>query len=193
MPVLQRFFAGEDTRLDFRLSRAAIEVLQQALQTERQHGWGPVLEMLVFLFWIATGSAYKVVARVFNMPLSTVHRVVHRIAEEVVAVRSQFIHLPRTAGELEAIGEGFARLAHHPAFRKAAGAIDRTHIRIKCPGGPDGQDYRNRKLYPSMVLQAACDHQGCFLDTYVGYPGSVHDSRVLRNSSIYVKRVFHLS
>lgn len=179
MPVLQRFFAGEDTRLDFRLSRAAIEVLQQALQTERQHGWGPVLEMLVFLFWIATGSAYRVVARVFNMPLSTVHRVVHRIAEEVVAVRSQFIHLPRTA--------------HHLACRKAAGAIDGTHIRIKCPGGPDGQDYRNRKLYPSMVLQAACDHQGCFLDTYVGYPGSVHDSRVLRNSSIYVKRVFHLS
>lgn len=40
--------------------------------------------MLVFLFWLATGSAYRVVARVFDIPLSTVHRIVHRVAEEVI-------------------------------------------------------------------------------------------------------------
>ncbi|XP_045912211.1 putative nuclease HARBI1 isoform X2 [Micropterus dolomieu] len=33
--------------------------------------------------------------------------------------------------------------------------------------------------------QAVCDHQGHFIDTYVGCPGSVHDSRVLHYSPLY--------
>ena len=184
--MLQRYFLGEDTRPDFRLGREAIQVLLGALQTGRQHGWGPTLETLVFLFWIATGSAYRVVSRVFGIPISTVHRMVHRITEAVVAVRCQFILLPQNQEELQAMGEGFARLAGHPAFNKVAGAIDGSHIRIKCPSGPDSQDYLNRKLYASMVLQAVCDHQGRFIDTYMGFPGSVHDARILRNSLLYV-------
>ena len=186
MPVLQRFFQGEDTRPDFRLSRQAIQVLLGVLQTERQHGSGPTMETLVFLFWIATGAAYRVVSRAFGIPMSSVHRMVHSIAEEVVAVRGSFIKLPSNDEEVKAMGEGFALLAGHPAFAKAAGAIDGSHIRIKCPGGPDGQDYVNRKWYPSMVLQAVCDHQGRFIDTFVGFPGSVHDARILQNSLIYL-------
>nr|XP_054597978.1 uncharacterized protein LOC129163706 [Nothobranchius furzeri]XP_054597979.1 uncharacterized protein LOC129163706 [Nothobranchius furzeri] len=62
--------------------------------------------------------------------------------------------------------------------------------RIKAPSGPDGQCYRNRKLFPSIILQAVCDHQGRFIDTYVGWPGSVHDSRVLRHSPLYRQSAF---
>ncbi|CAM4574239.1 unnamed protein product [Leuciscus chuanchicus] len=94
------------------------------------------------------------------MPLPTVHRVVHKMADEVVAVLPQFVHFPRTQEELQVVGDGFARLANHKAFAKEAGAVDGCHIRIKCPGGPDGHDYYNRKLFPSVVLQAICDHQG---------------------------------
>lgn len=190
VPVLLRYFAGEDTRPDFRLSREAIKTLLCALGTERQHGWGPTLETLVFLFWLASGSAYRIVSRVFQMPLPTVFRVVHRMADEVVGVVARFIVLPTTQEELQAVGDGFARLACHPAFRRSAGAIDGTHIRVRCPGGPDGQDYINRKLFPSVVLQAVCDHQGRFLDIFVGYPGSVHDARILKNSPIYLRGTY---
>ncbi|KAJ7983945.1 hypothetical protein DPEC_G00368690 [Dallia pectoralis] len=187
VPVLQRYYGGEDTRPDFRLGREAMQQLMVALKTDRQHGWGPTLETLVFLFWLATGSAYRVVSRVFSMPLPTVFRVVHRMVDEVVAVLPHFVHLPRTQEELQVVGGGFARLAHHQAFGKAAGAVDGCHIRIKCPGGPDGHDYHNRKLFPSVVLQAVCDHQGRFIDIFVGYPGSVHDARTLKNSPIYTR------
>ena len=108
VPVLQRFFQGEDTRPAFRLSRQAIQVLLGVLQTERQHGWGPTMETLVFLFWIATGA---IVSRAFGIPLSSVHRMVHSIAEEVVAVRGSFIKLPSNDEEVKAMGEGFALLA----------------------------------------------------------------------------------
>ncbi|XP_045916774.1 uncharacterized protein LOC123977823 [Micropterus dolomieu] len=119
------------------------------------------------------------------MPRSTVHRIVHRVTEEVVAIRHKVIHLPKTQDELQPISRGFAGLARHRAFFKAAGAIDGCHVRIKPPSGPDGQCYRNRKLFPSIILQAVCEHQGRFIDTYVGWPGSGHDSRVLRYSPLY--------
>ncbi|KAJ7991278.1 hypothetical protein DPEC_G00295670 [Dallia pectoralis] len=36
-------------------------------------------------------------------------------------------------------------------------------------------------------MQAICDSSGRFLDIYVGYPGSVHDTR-MKNSSFYTAR-----
>jgi len=76
------------------------------------------------------------------MPLPTVHRVVHRMVDEVVAVLPQFVHFPCTQEELQVVGDGFARLANYQAFGKAAGAVDGCHIQIKCPSSPDGHDYK---------------------------------------------------
>uniref|UniRef100_A0A8C6L7L8 DDE Tnp4 domain-containing protein n=2 Tax=Nothobranchius furzeri TaxID=105023 RepID=A0A8C6L7L8_NOTFU len=190
VPVLDRFFNQEDPRPDFRLSRESFVVLLNLLNQDRRHGWGATIETLVFLFWLASGTSYRVVSRVFGMPRSTVHDIVHRVTEDVVAILHQVIHLPKTPEEMEVVSRGFAGLARHRAFMKAAGAIDGCHIRIKAPSGPDGQCYRNRKLFPSIILQAVCDHQGRFIDTYVGWPGSVHDSRVLRHSPLYRQSAF---
>ncbi|XP_031696714.1 putative nuclease HARBI1, partial [Anarrhichthys ocellatus] len=182
------FFNDEDTRPDFRLSREALAVLLNLLHQDRRHGWGATIETLVFLFWLACGASYRVVSRVFGIPPSTVHRIVHRFTEEVVAIRHQVIHLPSTPEDLEAVSRGFSGLARHRGFRKAAGALDGCHVRIKPPCGPDGQCYKNRKLFSSM--QAVCDHQGCFVDTYVGWPGSVLDSRVLHHSPLYQRALY---
>ncbi|CAJ1053310.1 protein ALP1-like isoform X1 [Xyrichtys novacula] len=191
-PVLQQFFAGDDTREDFRLSRESLAVLLDLLHQdqERRHGWSATIETLVLLFWLASGASYRVVSRVFGMPRSTVHRIVHRVTEEVVAIRHRVIYLPRSADDLAAVTRGFAGLARHRAFLKAAGAIDSCHVRIKPPSGPDGHCYINRKLFASITLQAVCDHQGRFIDTYVGWPGSVHDARVLRHSPLYRQNVY---
>ncbi len=190
VPVLRHFFGGEDTRPDFHLNREAINQLLRVLRLERHHGWGPTLETLVFLFWLATGAAYRVVCRAFGMPLPTVHRVVHRVTCEMLLILPRIIHLPQREVDVQSVGNGFAHLAGHRAFQKVAGAMDGCHIRIKCPTSPDGQSYRNRKLFPSVVLQAVCDHQGHFIDIFVGYQGSVHDARILRNSPIYARGTY---
>ncbi|CAJ1087296.1 protein ALP1-like isoform X1 [Xyrichtys novacula] len=189
VPVLQRFFTGADTREDFRLSRESLAVLLDLLYQERRHGWGATIETLVLLFWLASGASYRVVSRVFGMPPSTVHCIVHRVTEEVVAIRHRVIYLPSSADDLAAVTRGFARLARHRAILKA-GAIDGCHVRIKPSSGPDGHCYINRKLFASIIMQAVCDHQGLFIDTYVGWPGSVHDARVLRHSPLYRKNVY---
>ncbi|KAL3992610.1 ubiquitin carboxyl-terminal hydrolase 34 [Sarotherodon galilaeus] len=156
VPVLDRFFSQEDPRPDFRLSRESLAVLLNLLNQDRRHGWGATIEILVFLFWLASGASYRVVSRVFGMPRSTVHYIVHRVTKEVLAIRYQVIHLPTTPEDLEVVSRGFAGLARHRAFMKVA----------------------------------VCDHRGRFIDTYVGWPGSVHDSRVLRHSPLYSQSVY---
>jgi hypothetical protein len=69
-------------------------------------------------------------------------------------------------------------------FPGVVGAIDGSHIPIKAPTKYPA-DYFNRKHFYSIVLQAVCDHDGKFIDVFVGFPGSVHDSRILRNSTIF--------
>lgn len=47
------------------------------------------------------------------------------------------------------------------------------------------EHYKCRKLHYAVVLQAICDADLRFMDCYAGYPGSVGDYRIFRNSDIY--------
>ena len=48
-------------------------------------------------------------------------------------------------------------------------------------------DYYNRKGFYSIIMQVLVDHRGMFMDVYIGWPGKVHDARVLVNSPLYSK------
>ena len=64
------------------------------------------------------------------------------------------------------------------------GAIDGTNIPIKAPS-QNHTDYVNRKPYHSIIMPAWVDSRYLFRDIVVGWPGSVHDARVLSNSEMY--------
>lgn len=184
--MLQIFFDGEsDTRPDFRLGREALNALLRLLHEERHHGWGQTMKILMFLFWLACGTSYRVVCRVFAIPKTTVFRSTREVLESLLHHRSILIRLPGTEEERRAVGDGFAKLANNVAFKRALGAIDGCHIRIKAPVS-EANCYFNRKLFYSVVLQAVCDHNGRFIDTFCGFPGSVHDARILRFSPLFM-------
>jgi len=61
------------------------------------------------------------------------------------------------------------------------GALDCTHIRITKPS-VNGDDSVNRKQYPSINVQATCDALERFTSVNAKWPGSVHDSRIWKNS-----------
>jgi hypothetical protein len=69
-------------------------------------------------------------------------------------------------------------------FPGVLGAIDGSHIPIRTPT-EHHENYINRKGFHSVILQAVCDASMHFLDVYCGWPGSVHDARVLKNSNLY--------
>ncbi|KAL2082811.1 hypothetical protein ACEWY4_022629 [Coilia grayii] len=189
MPILRVYFDGNsDMRTDFRLSRASFNALMDAIGRNGDHGWGPEISCLVFLFWLASGTSYRVVARAFDMPRTSVHRAIHTTSRKVASLFAQTIHHP-SEEELVVVGAGFARLAGSAAFGRVAGSIDGCHIRVK-PPARDADCYLNRKLFYSIQLQAVVDHTAKFLDVCVGYTGSVHDSRVLKNSPLYLEKKY---
>jgi len=63
------------------------------------------------------------------------------------------------------------------------GAVDCTHVRI-CKPMDNGDEYINRKNYASLNVQATCNAEEMFTSISAEWPGSVHDSRILRNSSL---------
>ena len=189
MPVL-RLYLDEDADLkpDYRLNRASLQHLIGMLRGQQDHGWGHYLEVLVFIFWLASATSYRVVSRSFDIPRTTVHDMVHRISKKLLKLKNRVIHFP-SRDELDTVGQGFARLANSQAFSRVVGSIDGCQIQVK-PPSVDAQCYVNRKLFPSIQLQAVCDHQGMFIDIFVGYPGSVHDARVLKNSPLYTQQLY---
>ena len=169
VPVLRLWFNVEaELKQDFRLSRRAMNSLQRLLQSEQDHGWGSQLEVLIYVFWLAHGLSYRVVSRVFNVPKSTVHRIIHKIANDIWINLKRVISFPQIA-QLHAVGQGFAHLptSGTPAFSNVVGAIDGSHIRIK-PPARYRIDYLNYKGFYSVNMQAICDSSGRFLDIFFG-------------------------
>lgn len=160
--------------------------LQRLMRREQDHGWGHEYEVLIYVYWLAHGLSYRVVSRVFSVPKSTVHRIVHRVAQFIWDNLHRAISFPKPA-DLDTVGNGFAQLAGTPVLNKAVGAIDGCHVRIK-PPSVHRLDYLNYKGFYSINMQGLCDHTGRFLDVFVGYPGSVHDTRILKNSFFYLAR-----
>ena len=68
------------------------------------------------------------------------------------------------------------------------GAIDGTHIEIISPRCVRKVDYYcSRKRKYTINTQAVVGRDLMFLDVATGFPGSMHDARVLRATSFFQK------
>ncbi|XP_041930273.1 protein ANTAGONIST OF LIKE HETEROCHROMATIN PROTEIN 1 [Alosa sapidissima] len=117
----------------------------------------------------------------FGVGISTVCIVVREVSAILKMALCHFVSMPSGARLQETI-DGFAERG----YPMCAGAIDGTHIPIIAPRN-DPNSYYNRKGWHSVVLQAVIDHNCCFTDLYVGWPGRTHDARILANSPIFIK------
>ncbi|XP_077091696.1 uncharacterized protein LOC143744162 [Siphateles boraxobius] len=117
----------------------------------------------------------------FGIARSSVCAIVHEFCKAVRQVlMPEFIQLPE-GDALREVVQGFQMRC---GFPQCAGAIDGSHIPIIAPE-ENHVDYFNRKGWHSVLLQGVVDHQFCFTNIYTGWPGSVHDARVLRNSCVF--------
>nr|XP_020463569.1 putative nuclease HARBI1 [Monopterus albus] len=76
--------------------------------------------------------------------------------------------------------EEFHRIA---GFPNVVGCIDGTHIPINAPSENEG-DYVNRRSIHSINVQIICDASHIITNVEAKWPGSVHDSRIYRESTL---------
>ena len=107
----------------------------------------------------------------------------HEVYLAIVSVLpNKYVKIP-TGESAQTVIDGFL---HTWGFQQCFGAIDGSHIPILALKN-NPQDYYNRKGWHSSVLQALVNHEYKFMNTYVGWPGSVHDARIFSNSEMYTK------
>ncbi|XP_067056494.1 putative nuclease HARBI1 [Acropora muricata] len=177
---------------NFRLSRGTFEWLMESLkncpelipQNIGKGGRAAVpLEKQLLLTHELLGNQipFRMVSEKYDLTESSTHRCFHRIC---TAIKN---HLTPTIifwSRVEDMAEQEAAFEEHRGFPGVLGAIDGCHIPISAPRFCS-ENYVNRKGWHSVNLQAVCNHDLKFINCYAGWPGSVHDARVLRNSPLF--------
>ena len=142
----------------------------------------PNQKRVAIAIWkLATGSEYRTISHLFGVGLSTVFNCVQDFCYAVIKVLLP-VHI--TSPDAERLVEMAALFQSRWRVPQCVGAIDGSHIPIIAPEEYP-RDYYNRKGWHSIVLQAVVDGRGLFWDVCVGFPGSVHDARVLKQSHLW--------
>ncbi|XP_042629302.1 protein ANTAGONIST OF LIKE HETEROCHROMATIN PROTEIN 1-like [Cyprinus carpio] len=125
----------------------------------------PLKKRVAIALWkLATGSEYRSVGHLFGASISTVCRCVQEFYQERFKEMAAYIE-------------------NRWGLPQCIGAIDGSHIPIIAPQDYHC-DYFNRKGWHSIILQGVVDGKGLFWNVFTGLPGSLHDARVLRLSTL---------
>ncbi|GBG74944.1 hypothetical protein CBR_g19458 [Chara braunii] len=143
----------------------------------------PVEQVIAFtLYRWASGETYESDTSAFGIGRATRLQAVCDVTSALLQAYPDTIKWPvgrRRAQNLCAFRDkGFLN-----CFR--VGAIDCTHIYIDKPAGAPSDNYYDRKQKFSVQAQVVVDLDVRILDVHIGYPGSVHDVRVLYNSLLW--------
>ena len=130
---------------------------------------------------LASPCEYGTVSHLFGLARCTVCCIVKDTCRAIVTVLlPKYVKFP-VADKLKETVKGFLDKWGIP---QCAGSIDGSHIPV-LPPTMNHTDYYNRKGFYSVNVQAVVDHNLLFTDLYIGWPGNVHDARVLVNSALY--------
>jgi hypothetical protein len=78
-------------------------------------------------------------------------------------------------------------------FPFCVGFVDGTHLGLATRPEKDPEEYWTRKQQYALNVLLFCDHAKCIHHLSIGWPGSVHDNRVWKNSEIWKRREQYFS
>ncbi|XP_062287204.1 putative nuclease HARBI1 [Scomber scombrus] len=135
--------------------------------------------LCIVLRFYANGSFLYNIGDAEHVGKATVCRAVRNVTLALKRLLSAMVVFPGHK-PLRHIKEEFHRIAGLP---NVIGCIDGTHIPITAPAENEG-DYVNRKSCHSINVQIICDAANLITNVEAKWPGSVHDARMYRESSL---------
>lgn len=136
-------------------------------------------KLMCFLWLMGNTESFRSVADRFGMNKSTLHLCISNVADVLFKLAPQELIFPNDVSVMHAMTRTFDR------FPGIIGCVDGTYIPMIGKTGPRRDSYICRKGFPALHAQIVCDNDLRILDITTGYPGSVHDARVFKNSSLY--------
>lgn len=194
--------SDERFREHFRLNKTTFDVVCNLLQQEHDiikeyfpheyHGGSGtdynkpiklVKAMQITLWYLSNSISMRDIGDRFGVAKSSVFSCVRKCCLILTKLSKKFIVFPTDPRNCHDIATEFKNIS---GFPNTIGSIDGCHIPIICPADQQVA-YRNRKCQHSVILQGICTAEKIFTDISAGYPGSMHDARVIRNSGIFSK------
>lgn len=185
-----RHLLEEKSDLDFfrnlRLTRETFAKLVTTLNEEHQArypgGFLPLTNeecLMVTLWYLGNKCSYREISEQFGYSEGCIFQSVQIVLDILCGQSDNYIKWPTPDEALE-IEKEFKSVAGFPGV---IGAIDGCHIEVKAPDDVQA-DYIDRNNRHSINLLAVCDHNKKFTYIDAGFPGSAHDSRVYRCSTL---------
>jgi predicted DNA-binding protein YlxM (UPF0122 family) len=140
--------------------------------------------ILMTVWYLSNCETFRQIADRFNVTKSSAHRIIEKIVKYIISIGKRFVKWPNNERK-DVVRRGFKNIT---GINNVLGAIDGCHINIRRPSKAQ-HVYCNRKSEYSILLQGVCDHERRFTDIFCGEAGSLHDSRLLKRSSVYEKGV----
>ncbi|KAM9318446.1 uncharacterized protein KZ484_022706 [Pholidichthys leucotaenia] len=181
-------FSSTQWLQNFRMSEDTFTYLCHKLRPYMEHQdtkfrqCVPLRKRVAIALWkLATGSEYRSIGHLFGVSNTTVCRCVQDFC---VAAESLLVPEQLRFPDEGRFREMSAYIESRWGLPMCVGAIDGSHIPIIAPTQYH-TDYFNRKGWHSVLLQGVVDGKGLFWNVFAGLPGSMHDARVLRLSTLW--------
>ncbi|KAH9293253.1 hypothetical protein KI387_041543 [Taxus chinensis] len=139
-------------------------------------------QVAIAVLRLSSGMTMINISELFGCGKSTIVRTVNKFINAMQHRFHRNIQWPNNQLDLEILKEGFRQ---RQGFPNCCGVIDVTHIQFRLPANECSADWYDRDHNYSMSLQAIVDSNMHFIDVFTGWPGSVNDARLLRNSSFF--------
>ena len=142
------------------------------------------LQLAIFLHRIGSKSDIFNICSKFGIGEGTVILYTKRIIKAIIAQKNLYVQWPK-GEKRNHVHRGFQLMR---GFENVIGAVDGTHIILNEKPSNSPELYFNRKKCYSIHCQGIVDFQGIFINYDIGWPGSVHDAKVYKNSNFYKKK-----
>lgn len=140
-------------------------------------------QVCVAMRYYGVGGFMREIGDLYGISEKSAGRCVHSVSSSLSNVCEQFISWP-SSSDIREIKERFYSLSN--GFPRIVGIIDGCHIPIRAPSSPYTEvAFVNRKGWHSLNTQIVCDCDFKIIEFNALFPGSNHDSFILRQSSIY--------
>jgi len=171
------------TKKTFNYLKHLMEELPRFSTAPQSHGGHPptsaATALSVTLFYLGNLTSQREIAERFHISQGHLSVLVTDVVTFLCSHADNVIRWPSLA-QINDVEIAFKEMANFPGV---LGAIDGCHVQILAPEHCQN-DYLDRNHTHSVNLMAVCDASKKFTYCFAGFPGSVHDQRVLANSKL---------